>query len=153
MDTAIINPFLEATLDVAKTMAMLELQVGKPSIKQGRESLGAVTGLIELNSADHRGSLAISFDADALLTIYKNMLGEEHNDIDEPILDLAGEITNMVCGGAKQRLSAKGYDFDLTQPKILSGNQHLIAHIEGLPVIQLPLTAGSSKIYIEVSLT
>ncbi|MEJ2064616.1 MAG: chemotaxis protein CheX, partial [Reinekea sp.] len=92
MDVGIINPFLEATLDITRTMAMLEIEVGSPKLKQGKHSSGMVTGLIALTSSSHNGSLSITFDEEVLFKIYRNMLGEEHDDnIDEQILDLAGE--------------------------------------------------------------
>ncbi len=153
MEVSLINPFLEATLDVFRTMAMLDINVGTPRLKEDNHAKGIVSGVIELHSDNYQGTLALSFEKNALFTIYRNMLGEEHNSIDEQILDLAGELTNMVCGGSKQRLSERGYHFDLTQPKILSGESHTIEHKDQLPVIQLPLTTDNdTRIFLEISM-
>ncbi|WP_040556414.1 chemotaxis protein CheX [Reinekea blandensis] len=152
MDVRIINPFLEATLDVARTMAQLEVTVGKPVLKQGHDAPGQVSGFIHLNGLNHKGSLAISFSSKALLLIYRNMLGEPLETLDDSALDLAGEITNMVCGGAKQRLASKGYEFDLTQPTLLSGSPHSIEHTPAGPVVTLPLHLPEGEMYLEVCL-
>jgi len=152
MDAGIINPFLEATLEVTKSMAQLEATVGHPAIKKGIEAQGEVTGFIELNGTALQGTLAITFNKEALLLVYKKMLGDTLDDIDESALDLAGEITNMVCGGAKQRLSENGYNFTLTRPSILSGTPHEIKHRGSGPVITLPLELGHGKMFIEVCL-
>jgi chemotaxis protein CheX len=79
-------------------------------------------------------------------------LGESLQAIDDSALDLAGEITNMVCGGAKQKLSEKGFEFDLTQPSILSGKDYEVTHSWDGPVLSLPLQLDDGIIYIEVSL-
>lgn len=152
MDVGIINPFVESIIEVAQMMAQLDVDVGKPEVKKDTIAQGEVTGLIELAGQKHKGSLAISFEKDALLLVYQKMLGETLETLDDSTLDLAGEITNMVCGSAKQKLSEKGYDFDLTQPSILSGEQHIIEHKWGGPILALPLQLEAGIIYIEVSL-
>jgi chemotaxis protein CheX len=152
MDVGIINPFVESTLEVASTMAQLDFQVGKPSLKTDSKSQGEVTGFIELSGMNHKGSLAISFNTEALLLVYQKMLGEVLETVDDSALDLAGEITNMVCGGAKQKLSEQGFEFDLTQPSILSGHDHEVVHTLSGPVLSLPLQLEQGIIYIEVSL-
>lgn len=153
MDVAIINPFVEATLEVTRTMANTKSTVGKPTLKQGNQADGEVTGFIKLSGTEHNGSLAITFNQDAILLVYERMLGEKITSLDDSALDLAGEITNMVCGGAKARLEQKGYDFSLTQPTILTGSEYTIDHPGNCPVITLPLELEQGKIFIEVSLS
>ncbi|TCS40671.1 chemotaxis protein CheX [Reinekea marinisedimentorum] len=153
MDVGIINPFLEATLEVTRTMANMESRVGKPALKKGNQANGEVTGFIALSGPAHKGTLAITFEKEALLAVYERMLGEKLSELDDSALDLAGEITNMVCGGAKQRLSSSGYDFDLTRPTILTGKPHEINHPGNGPVLTLPLELDQGKMYIEVNLS
>lgn len=152
MDVKIINPFLEALLDVAANMAQLELKVGRPVLKNDKVAQGEVTGLISLDGGQTQGSMAITFNESALLLVYEKMLGEELTAMDETALDLAGEITNMVCGGAKQRLAEKGYEFALATPSMLSGKNHEIEHRGGGPVITMPLSLDRGEMFIEVSL-
>ena len=152
MDVGIINPFLESTLEVTRSMAQLDAKLGPPSLKKINTSQGEVTGLIELAGTNNRGSLAITFSKDALLLVYQRMLGESLTELDESTLDLAGEITNMVCGGAKQRLSAKGFEFNLTRPTMLSGVAHEIQHLGSGPVVTMALQLEQGSIYIEVCL-
>ena len=152
MDVGIINPFLKSTLEVTRSMAQLEATLGKPFLKTNQTSQGEVTGLIELASSHNRGSLAITFSKDALLLVYQRMLGETLAELDESTFDLAGEITNMVCGGAKQRLSAKGLEFNLTRPTMLTGALHEVQHLGTGPVVTMALQLEQGSIYIEVCL-
>lgn len=152
MDASIINPFVEATMEVTRTMANMESSVGKPKLKDGTNAPGSITGFINLSSNTHNGSLALSFEESTILTVYERMLGEKQDTIDDSVLDLAGEITNMVCGGAKQRLSLSGFDFNLTSPSILSGDNHQIKHSGSGPVLTLPLQFEEGQMHIEVYL-
>lgn len=152
MDVKILNPFLEATIEVARTMAQLDIVVGTPALKQGNTASGDVTGFIKLSGSNYKGSLAISFNREALLLVYEKMLGETLAQIDDSALDLVGEITNMVCGGAKQRLSESGFEFNLTQPQLLSGRRHQITHQGDGPVLILPLNLEQGNMVIEVCL-
>lgn len=151
MDVKIINPFVEALLDVTESMAQLTGQVGKPELKTTLTAPGIVSGFIRLNGRKANGTLAVSFSEPSLLMIFERMLGESLPELDDSAYDLAGELTNMVCGGAKRRLSDSGYEFDLTQPDILKGLGHRLEHGKG-PIISLPIQFGLGNIYIEVSL-
>jgi chemotaxis protein CheX len=153
MDVGIINPFVEAALEVTRTMANMQSKVGKPSLKTGTRANGQVTGFIALSGVTHNGTLALTFEKEALLAVYEQMLGEKLEKVDDSALDLAGEITNMVCGGAKQRLSESGYDFSLTRPNILTGTPHDVNHPGKGPVLTLPLELEQGRIFIEVNLS
>jgi chemotaxis protein CheX len=152
MDVKLINPFVEALLEVTESMAQLSGQIGKVQLKEGNKSQGIVSGFIRLNNANTNGSLSISFSEPVLLSIYERMLGETLEQLDDSAYDLVGEITNMVCGGAKRRLSEQGLDFDLATPDVLKGEGHELIHLDNKPVVLLPFTYEMGDIYIEVCL-
>jgi len=149
MNLKYINPLLEATINVLTTMAMVEVSRGKPSIKVGTKPLGDITGLIELAGADAQGSLAISFSEAAILEITEKMLGEKIDTIDNSIIDLVGEVTNMITGDAKRTYSEQGIEFDLTIPSVQLGREQDLVHsVAGKPIV-VPLSVASGEFYIE----
>ena len=95
MDVRFINPFLEGTVTVIKTMAFLEPVAGKPYLKKDNLAKGDISGIIGL-TGKVRGSLALSFSEPCILKIVSNMLGEEMTGITGDIKDAVGEITNMI---------------------------------------------------------
>ncbi len=101
MRAALINPFLASITKVLSTMAMTEASPGKLQIKEDELPLGDVTGIIAMSSKTANGSFAISFPEKVILNITHKMLGERLETIDETVLDLVGELTNMMSGGAK----------------------------------------------------
>lgn len=150
MNAELINPFLEAILDVLSTMAQLEAKPGRPTLKQDDAAHGDVTGLIGMTGEQARGSLAVTFSERAILDISRRMLGEESKTIDATVTDLVGEITNMVTGGAKRILADKGYHFDLAIPAVVSGKNHQIIHKSRGPKIIVPFATEAGPFYVEI---
>lgn len=150
MNIKYINPLLESTVTVLSTMAMIEATPGKPSVKDGSTTLGDVTGLIDLKSEDTHGSLAIGFSKHAILDITARMLGEELDSIDETVIDVAGEITNMITGNAKRLFSESGLEFELTRPSTIVGLEQPLKHSVKGSTILLPFTCNAGNIYVEV---
>lgn len=150
MDPKFINPVLESILKVLSMMAQIEARPGKPELKAGSSAQGEVTGYMTMQSPQANGSMAITFSKLAILDITKRMLGESHDDINDAVLDMAGELANMAVGGAKNILVEQGYDFDMSLPSILSGPGYDIKHLEEeAPIILMPLEIDAGKFYIE----
>lgn len=150
MNVEIINPFLESMVNVLSTMAMLESTPQRPSIKQDDTARGDVTGVIGMTSPQVKGSLAITFSEAVLLEMCKRMLGETLTSLNDDAADLAGEITNMVSGGAKRLLGEKGYMFEMAIPAVVSGKGHVVRHQSRGPKILIPFTTDFGNFYVEV---
>ncbi len=150
MDARFINPVLSSVVNVLTTMAQLEVKPGKPLLKTDDVALGIVTGVITMEGEQAKGSLAISFSKSVILEIVKRMLRMEPTEVDEMALDLTGEMANMVMGGAKGILQEEGYEFGMSLPEVLSGEDHIIKHPYTGPKIILPLQTDSGEFYIEI---
>src|SRR5512137_443861 len=123
MNVMFINPFLEGTLSVLKTMAFVEPRAGKPYLKMDNLAKGDISGIIDLTGSA-AGSLALSFSEGAILRIVSNMLGEDLKSINNDVKDVVGELTNMVSGVARKNLEAEGYYIQAAIPTIVSGKNH-----------------------------
>jgi chemotaxis protein CheX len=150
MNSEFINPFIAALLNVLKTMAQIELKPGKPKKKSDTQAGGDVSGLIGMVGDNIQGSLSISFDEGLVLEVMHKMLGEKPDSINSDVKDMVGEITNMICGGAKNDLDQKGYDFGMATPIIVSGKNHSIDHqVDGKKMI-MPFAHESGFVYLEM---
>ncbi|MCB2386863.1 MULTISPECIES: chemotaxis protein CheX [Oceanospirillaceae] len=152
MNVEFINPFVETINNILATMASMSCEYGKPYLKEGRQPLGVVTGIIPMSGDSVRGSLAISFSAGAIIKISSSMLGESIAEVDETCHDLTGELTNMLSGGARKLLWEKGYDFDMAKPGILSGEMDIPHETTG-PVLVIPFETSAGPFFIEVALS
>ncbi|XOV80575.1 MAG: chemotaxis protein CheX [Aestuariibacter sp.] len=150
MNAEFVNPFIQSLLNVLKTMAQTELQVGKPQKKTDSTARGDVSGLIGMVGENVKGSMAITFDKGLALDIMQGMLGERPEDLNDEVSDMVGEITNMVAGGAKKDLADKGYDIGMATPMVVSGTNHTINHKVNGPKIIMPFKGEGGKAYIEI---
>lgn len=151
MKAEFINPFLEATVEVLRTMAFVEPVAGKPYLKKDNVAKGDISGIIGL-TGDARGSLALSFSETSILQIVRNMLGEEINDINGDIKDAVGELTNMISGVARKKLEAAGYNITGAIPTVVSGKNHSIRHVLGGPSIIIPFEMGAGTFVVDICL-
>ena len=152
MNVELINPFLAATMNVLETMAFTKPRPGKPSIKDEATAKGDVTGLCGLAGDQISGSFSISFTEPAILAIVSGMFGKEMTELNHEIRDAVGEITNMISGGARNVLSAKGYKFNMAIPTIIVGQGHEISHKSKGPIIVIPFEIDAGAFYVEVCL-
>ena len=153
MDAELINPFINAALNVIETMAFTKVTPGKPSIKTTKTTYGDITGIIGLASEEVVGNMVLSFDAKAILTICGKMLYAEFTELNQDVVDAVGELTNMISGGAKAELSNKGYKFDMATPAMIIGKDVSITQLTSEPIISIPFETESGPFVIEASLS
>ena len=153
MKAELINPFLNSAKNVIETMCQTPVSPGKPELKENRATYGEVTGIIGMTAEDISGSMLVSFDEKCILNIVANMLMEPVKDrIDEEVTDAVGELTNMICGGAKAQLAKLNHKFDLATPTMVVGKGIEISHYSDAPTILIPFTTEHGRFVIEANL-
>jgi chemotaxis protein CheX len=150
MNVEFVDPFLVSTINVMKTMANTDAKPGKPFLKSDKSAKGDVTGIVGLRGLQARGSLAITFTESAILHIYSQMLGEKAEEINDALVDCVGEITNMICGGAKAMLSEKGYKFEMAIPSMISGKNHTVSHKTNGKIVCIPFDTIAGSFFLEI---
>ncbi len=148
MDVRYINPFIEGTINVLKTMAFIPSKPGKPYIKKDPVATGDITGIIGL-AGDKEGSLSITFTFPCIKAILEKMLGEIHDELNEDVTDAVGEITNMICGDARNKLEAQNINLTAGIPTIITGENHTITHITKSSIVVLPFTTDFGNFALE----
>ncbi len=149
MDVKLINPFINATINVIGTMAFISVAAGKPYLKKDNVATGDVTGVIGLTGVVN-GTVAVTFEESCILNIVSNMFGEEMKELNSEITDAAGELTNMISGQARRELEEVGKTFKAAIPSVITGKNHSITHYTDGPKIAIPFSTGSGNFAIEV---
>ena len=150
MDAMIINPFLEAAINVLKTMAMVEPRPGKAFLKKDQVAHGDVTGIIGI-TGDAQGSMSISFSEPCIKAIVQNLFGMPVDSINDEVKDAVGEITNMICGDARRRLESENVNLQAGTPTVVAGKNHSITHVSNGPRLAIPFDTDQGKFVIEVA--
>lgn len=151
MKAELINPFLEATVSVLKTMASINPVPGKPYIKKGISATGDVSGIVGI-TGDTEGSICITFSRECILLIISQMLGENQLEINDEVKDAVGELTNMISGDSRRRLEEMGHHFLGAIPSVISGHGHEIKHITKGPILSIPFNTQAGSFTVEVCL-
>lgn len=151
MDVKVINPFLEAAVNVLKTMAMVEPTPGKPFLKKDFNAIGDVSGIIGI-TGDAQGSMSISFSSSCIRAIVGNLFGTPVDEIDAEVRDAVGELTNMICGDARRRLEEVDITLQAGTPIVVSGKDHIVSHVSKGPRLGIPFDTPDGAFVIEVAL-
>lgn len=123
-----INPFIDATLEVLDVMCTTKAEKDFVFVKEPDDSFGDISGVIPIRSANYLGSMAITFPESVYLKVMSNMMGEEYTQIDDENRDGVAELCNQIFGNAKGALVNQGYELDMTIPKIVCGEDHIVEH-------------------------
>ena len=150
-DASVINPFLNATLDVFTTMCFMTPKPGKPFVKNGNDPQGDITGIIGMASEKMKGTMALIFPKDvAIAVVSKMLMGQQFTDITDEVVDGIGELTNMISGGAKRELNEQGMLFVMALPSMVKGYNHSVHHqADTEAVICIPFDVEAGRFYVE----
>lgn len=149
MDVRLINPFINATINVLETMAFVTVNAGKPYLKKDNVAVGDVTGVLGLTGVAN-GTISVTFEETCILTIVSNMFGETMNSLNSEIADAVGELTNMISGQARRELEESGKQFKAAIPSVITGKDHSIIHYTEGPKIAIPFNTDHGDFTIEV---
>lgn len=149
MDVKFINPFIESTVNVLKTMANARVESGKPFLKKDNTARGDVSGIIGL-SGEVKGTIAVTFTERCILALVSKMLGQEMTELNDDVKDAAGEIANIISGQARLKLEDMGRSLRAVVPTVIMGRNHEITHITTHPIIAIPFKTDYGDFTIEV---
>ncbi|GHU07458.1 chemotaxis protein CheX [Spirochaetia bacterium] len=120
-----LEPFIEVSENVFETLGGVKITAGRPYIVS-RDTvhewdISAIIGL----AGEARGAVVISFKQNTALQLATQMSGKTFIDWDDMVIDIIGEIINIIAGKAKQRLEEK-FRLVISLPSIIRGKEHAI---------------------------
>jgi chemotaxis protein CheX len=150
MDIKMINPFLIAAVNVLKTMANVEPIPGRPFVKNENTAMGDVSAIIGITGVAE-GSMALTFSEPCIVGLASSLMGETFTDLNDEVKDSVGELTNMICGDARRRLSEEGVILQAGIPTVIAGKSHKITHITRGPRLAVPFETQWGSFIVEVA--
>jgi chemotaxis protein CheX len=121
-----VRPFVKSTLHTFKDFVGFDLVAGHPHFS-GRtldfeRDISAVIGL----SGAVRGAVVVSMRKDFALKITDTLVGTQHDDLDDDVVDAIGEIVNIIAGNIKQHVEG-GEQIVISLPTVVKGKDHRFA--------------------------
>jgi chemotaxis protein CheX len=121
-----IAPFIEVCTMVFKNMANCDLTAGRAYfIPREDFQKWDISGIISL-SGETRGLVSISMKAETAIRITENITGIKHTYLDSDVIDVIGEIVNIVTGNVKKNLQGM-FKLVISLPYVIKGKAHMIA--------------------------
>ncbi|NDY72023.1 chemotaxis protein CheX [Desulfobacter hydrogenophilus] len=150
MDVALVNPFIEGTLHILDTTALVKVKPEPPFLKRDTVHHGDISGLLTVEG-DLEATVAISFTKKSILGIVSAMFGEEMTEINEEITDAVGEISNMVAGHVTTKIGELGKKVKVKFVRVVTGQTEEILHTEaGSHVVGIPFRTTKGKVLLEI---
>lgn len=139
----------ETTEEIFNCMIFIDVKPDPP-LETGKEVLGChISGLIGL-TGDLTAMLGIHCPRDVGLAVTGAMLGMEPEEIDADVKDALGEISNMLAGGIKERLSAQQINLELAIPTTVTGKSFTISAPKGSSRVVVPFTIEQGRFFVEI---
>jgi chemotaxis protein CheX len=151
LDKKLINAFIDGVIKTHSSMASTLLKTGDPRVENQFTPKGEISGLVGMVAGTMKGTMSISYEKQAILSIYENMLGEKHSDISSEVADCVGEITNMIYGSAKTILNQMGYAFEMAIPSVVKGTIIISKHHKGATLVLPFKLENGSQFYIDIT--
>jgi chemotaxis protein CheX len=151
MNIEYINPFIEASQAVLKTIANLDATLGKVYLKNSPYSGENVVIIVGL-TGKIRGQVIFSMDKNVAMNIASSMMGGMPVlELDEISKSAIAELTNMILGNTATILYNKGVGIEITPPSFLMGENLQISSTK-MQTICIPLNLNNGHV-IEIDIS
>jgi chemotaxis protein CheX len=149
VDVKYINPFIQATSNVFKTVLGCDIQRQKLLLKDDYIPFFDVSAVIGF-SGKANGAVVFSVPPAVAFVATQTMLETEVTEINSDVVDAIGELANMIAGGAKTSLSS--FQLSLGLPSVVIGRSHSIQFPSDVRPICVLFETPSGPIALEVGL-
>jgi CheY-specific phosphatase CheX len=146
----VINALCVGLQETITMMAQVKITFGKPSIELSWKTTGDVSGVVEFETKDFRGSVYIHFPGDVLIKLYNQMVGESLTTVSPEVVDCIGEISNMAYGVAKGKLDPLQLKFTMSLPKTFKTTD--LNRLATVPHLLIPFNAYDKECQLEITL-
>lgn len=145
--TTVLDAIEHSTQSVFAKMCGVELELSEHTDESCSAHHFDVSGIVAI-SGMLRATVALHFPCSLIFACANSFLGVRPNKIDAETIDLVGELTNMVVGGAKERLGREGLTLGL--PTVVAGSGHQIALGSGMEVSSMTFTSAQGMLSIDI---
>ncbi len=125
LNQEVVKSFIEGVVKTLSMMANTQVRALDPKQIELFKIDSEVAGVVGFATEKEKGLLVISFDKKSIIKIHNNMLSENETELTPSVVDVVGELANMVYGSAKTSLNQIGYQFQMSIPTIIHGSFQL----------------------------
>lgn len=152
MKAEYLNSVIISVTDVIKKIFNADVQKETPYIFHHDANVSHLAAVIQMHG-DKKGAFVLSLSEEVAKKLASNILHEEKKNIDRDVIDVIGELINIITGSTKGLLSQQGFTFKFSTPTyILGKGTRLLKDDEYAPYICIPFTSMYGRFTIMISL-
>ncbi|MFP4562172.1 MAG: chemotaxis protein CheX [Spirochaetia bacterium] len=144
-----INPFVEAAFSILREVLNVDPKRGELYLKSSSQSILGVAAIVGL-AGDVEGRVLLDMTNDTAVSIASAMNMEELESLDDLGKATINELANMITAQAVTKLHDLGFEFDLTPPAIITGENMEVSD-PGVEALIVPVEVPQGKIEINVA--
>ena len=146
---ALIRCLVDSTQSVFSTMCGMKLVAQAQTKQDDASERYQISGIIGL-SGSIKATIVVSIHEDLVFSAAETFLGVRPDKIDADVIDLVGELANMIGGNAKERMKMDGLNLGL--PTVVAGEGHRVAYNSGMAITVLPFKSDYGPLSIELGI-
>ncbi|GJQ50153.1 hypothetical protein KsCSTR_41510 [Candidatus Kuenenia stuttgartiensis] len=124
----------ETTKILFETMIMLDLNYGDASLIDETQIKTDVIGMVSFTGQYH-GVVGIFCSKKFALKVASSMLMMELEEFNNDVKDAVGEVSNMIAGNIKTKMSEKYGEMHLSIPIVIAGEGLSITAVGNVPTV------------------
>lgn len=144
-----INPFVESAFGILSEVLEGEVKRGELYLKATSQPVLGVAAIIGL-TGDVEGRVLLDMATPTALGIASTMNGEQITEFDALAKATIAELANMIAGRAVTQLHGLGFNFDLTPPSLITG-ENMVVTDNGVEALIVPLDLSEGRLEINVA--
>ena len=145
-----INPFVEAAFAILSEVLGVEVKRGELYLKADSQPLLGVTIIVGL-TGDVNGRVLYDMSSKTALAIASTMNDEELKEFDALAKATIAELANMITARAITKLHDIGFNFEITPPAIIEGDNMQVSDPAAEALI-VPVELPHGELEISVAL-
>ena len=144
-----INPFIASTSATFETLLGCTIDRGTPWLKTIMQPQYEISGLMSMEGRAS-GLVVVSLQREVAIEATRYVVGDASGMIDADVIDVVCELTNMIAGGANNRLEELSMRIGL--PSVISGKNHVVSYPTGVATISIPCETKWGPLCVDASI-
>ncbi len=150
MKVEYINSFIKATSQVFKTIANLDITVGKPYISASPFTASNLVLIVGI-TGEIKGQAVIGLSEDTAKKLASAMMmGMPVEALDDMSKSALQELSNMIMGNSATLLFNEGVVVDITPPSLMTG-ENIEVSTASMKTISVPLHCSVGEVLLNIS--
>lgn len=150
MDVKLLNPFIQAAVEVLKAEVDANVARGEISLQKSALTSDDITVLINL-IGDVYGVVMYGMQTSTGLNMVSKIMGQDFAELNSLAQSGVAELGNVISGRATIRFSEAGYQSNISTPMVLNGNGIEISTLD-FPRIVVPLETQFGMLTVHLAL-